>query len=202
MSEKTEKRRADLRARILDAAEAVVIVEGMSAVKARDLATKAGCALGAIYNVFDDMTQVVLEVNSRTYKRLGAAVAEAMAQVRDAPPVDQLVALGHAYLHFADSNTNAWRTLFDIPMSAETGVPEWYIDETKRLLHNISGPLSQVRPDLTPENLSILCRALFSSVHGIVILGLEKRITAVPEQDLAPMIEVIIRNYVGSQAKI
>lgn len=201
MSEKTDKRRADLKLRILDAAERAVLAGGMQAVRARDLAREAGCAVGAIYNVFDDVTQVVLEVNSRTYKRLGLAVATALGDARAAPPEDQLVALGHAYLRFAAENTTAWRALFDIPMTAETGVPEWYIDETKRLLHNISGPLTQVRPDLPAEELSILCRALFSSVHGIVLLGLERRITAVPEQDLAPMIEVIIRNYVGSQAK-
>ena len=71
MSEKTQKRHADLRARITDAAETAVIGGGISAIKARDLAREAGCALGAIYTVFDDMTDIVPAVNSRTFSRLG-----------------------------------------------------------------------------------------------------------------------------------
>lgn len=197
MSEKTEKRRADLRVRIVDAAERHVFQGGADAVKARDLAKEAGCALGAIYTVFDDMTAILLEVNSRTYKRLGQAVSGALAACGDAPPADRLIAMGHAYLRFARAETRAWRSLFDIPMTAEAGVPDWYIEETRRLLDNIADPLAELRPDLSPDELSILCRAMFSSVHGIVLLGLERRTTAVPDQDLEPMIAVIIRNFAG-----
>ena len=97
MSKKTDKRRADLRVRIVDAAEKAVLKGGMSAVRARDLAKEAGCALGAIYNVFDDMQDIVLEVNSRTYKRMGEEIATALADNPNFAPADKLVLLGHTY---------------------------------------------------------------------------------------------------------
>ena len=68
----------------------------------------------------------------------------------------------------------------------------------RRLLRLISEPLSQWRPTLPPEDISLLTRAMFSSVHGIVLLGLEKRISGVPSQDLNRMLETIIVNLSGA----
>ena len=92
----------------------------------------------------------------------------------------------------------AWRTLFEIEMSTDKTVPDWYLDEMRRLLRLISEPLSQLRPTLPPEDISLLTRAMFSSVHGIVLLGLEKRISGVPSQDLNRMLETIIVNFSGA----
>ena len=198
MSEKTQKRRADLRARITDAAETAVISGGISAIKARDLAREAGCALGAIYTVFDDMTDIVLAVNSRTFSRLGQAVTAAV-EAQDTPaPDDQLIVMAKAYLRFAADNAFAWRSLFDVEMSTDKDVPEWYFDEMSRLLKLIADPLATLRPDLPKEEVFLLARAMFSSVHGIVLLGLEKRISGVPLPDIERMIETILRNFAGS----
>ena len=198
MSEKTQKRHADLRARITDAAETAVIGGGISAIKARDLAREAGCALGAIYTVFDDMTDIVLAVNSRTFSRLGQAVTAAV-EAQDTPaPGDQLIVMAKAYLRFAADNAFAWRSLFDVEMSTDKDVPEWYFEEMSRLLKLIADPLATLRPDLPKEEVFLLARAMFSSVHGIVLLGLEKRISGVPLPDIERMIETILRNFAGS----
>ena len=198
MSEKTQKRRADLRARIVDAAEEAVINGGMSAIKARDLAKTAGCALGAIYTVFDDMTDIVLAVNGRTFARLGVAVTDAVQAQSASTPSDRLIVMAKAYLQFAADNSYAWRTLFDVEMSTDKDVPDWYADEMKRLLQLIALPLSELRPTLSPYELSLLARAMFSSVHGIVLLGLEKRVSGVPLDEIERMLETIIQNFSGA----
>ena len=86
MARDTAKRREDLRERLLDIAEAEVKANGSASLRARSLAVEAGCAVGAIYNVFDDMTGLTLAVNLRTFKRLGTFVSETIAidEVEDA----------------------------------------------------------------------------------------------------------------------
>ena len=125
MSEKTEKRRAELRTRLVDAAEAAIVADGIAAVKARDLAKQANCAVGAIYNVFADMTQLVMAVNGRTFQRLGQEVEAELAHRTDALPADQLVSIALTYLHFASDNKNTWRALFEVEMSTDQPVPHW-----------------------------------------------------------------------------
>lgn len=191
---KVQKKREDLRAKLIDIAEARVASGGISAIKARDLAQEAGCAVGAIYNVFGDLNDLIMAVNARTFLRLGQQVTKAVEANPDAKPVDILITMSHAYLHFADENTPAWRTLFDLEVSTENDVPDWYVAELEELFTIIARPLMRIFPDMPPEDVSLITRGMFSSVHGIVLLGLEKRISAVPMDQLEKMLSLIFKH--------
>src|ERR687886_703045 len=71
------ERRRRLRETLMIAAEDVIRKQGLSGLRARELAKIAGCAVGAIYNVFPDLDGLVLAVNAGTLDRIDAAVAEA-----------------------------------------------------------------------------------------------------------------------------
>lgn len=78
MKTKREEQRDDLKKRLVDAAEARIAAGGLSGLKARDVTADAGCALGALYNVVEDLDRLILLVNSRTLARLGAALKAAV----------------------------------------------------------------------------------------------------------------------------
>lgn len=192
MAGKVEKRKEELRARLIDAAESQIVAGGISSVKARDLAREAGCALGAIYNVFDDLTALIMAVNGRTFQALGQAVAGALADEAPADPNARLICMAQAYLRYASENTHLWRALFDLEMSTDSAVPGWYLEELARLFSYISAPLAEIYPERGADEIELLTRALFSSVHGIVLLGLEKRISGVPVAQIERMIALVL----------
>ncbi len=194
MARNTDKRRAELRDRLLDIAEAEIRASGVGSLRARALADKAGCAVGAIYNVFDDLTGLVLAVNGRTFERLGEAVSSSV-EASNGDAARKLVAMGHAYLRFASENPNLWRALFDIEMTADSGVPQWYLDELSRLFAIIANPLAEMHPDADARELDLMTRTLFSSVHGIVLLGLERRISGVPVERIEDMITLLLTRF-------
>lgn len=194
MAQKTTERRKALRDSLIDIAEQKVCNEGLLSIKARDLAKEAGCAVGAIYNVFGDLNDLILEVNGRTFKRLGAAVGASLAGMEQDPPAERLIALSYAYLDFAADHTNAWRALFEVEMRADGPIPDWYMKELGILFANISRPVGEIYPDLDESELHLMTRALFSSIHGIVLLGLQRRISGVPTEKLRMMIALILRN--------
>jgi AcrR family transcriptional regulator len=187
-----QDRKAKLRDRLIDAAEAQIVDGGLNTVKARDMARKAECALGAIYNVFDDINDLVMAVNGRTFHKLGEVVSVAVENARDETPNDQLIAMSKAYLGFAAENTYLWRALFDLEMSSESKVPEWYLAELAQLFAHIGRPLALLFPELPRDELDLMVRALFSSVHGIVLLGLEKRISGVPRPQIEHMLGQVL----------
>jgi AcrR family transcriptional regulator len=196
---KTELRREDLRARLVAIAERTIDAQGLAALKARDLAAEAGCSVGAIYNVFADLNELVMAVNGRTFRRLGAAVTAATAP--DLPPQQALITMSHAYLHFAAANTRSWRALFDLEMSTEQEVPDWYLAELAHVFALISAPLRRHFPGWSDKQVDLMTRTLFSSVHGIVLLGLERRISGVPMDQIEAMIQILLSN-VTSQSEI
>src|SRR5690242_17828165 len=62
----TDQRRAHLRDVLVGAAERTITQHGPGSLRARALAEEAGCAVGAIYNVVEDLDDLVLLVNART----------------------------------------------------------------------------------------------------------------------------------------
>lgn len=192
MAGKVEQRKAKLRETLIDVAEAQIVAGGLASLKARPVAEAAGCSLGAIYNIFDDLDALVMAVNGRTFRKLGAFVS---AEVAAAGPLDenaQLIALARGYLQFAVSNTELWRALFDLEMSADGPVPDWYLQELGAVFALIAAPLARLFPDMARGELDLMVRALFSSVHGIVLLGLERRISAVPQDQIEMMLGQIL----------
>ena len=66
MADKRSEKRDALRTKIIDLAQKRIAAHGLSSLRARDLAAEAGCALGGLYNMFEDIDALVLEVNART----------------------------------------------------------------------------------------------------------------------------------------
>ncbi|NBZ88221.1 TetR/AcrR family transcriptional regulator [Stagnihabitans tardus] len=189
---KVEGRRAELRETLVALAEAQIVQGGMSSVKARDLAGKAGCAVGAIYNVFPDMTALIMAVNLRTFLRIGVEVAGAVVGHEALAPERRLVLLARAYLRFADQNHHLWKALFDLEMPRDSDVPPAYNQALEELFDHIARPVSELFQELDPDGVQLMARTLFSSVHGIVSLGLQNRLSGVPLERVEAMIEALL----------
>lgn len=193
----TEERREQLRAALIDAAEAAIVQGGLGALKARDLAREVGCALGAIYTVFPDLDALILSVNLRTlhlFERAITAVRTATGAGAGAPgpeaAIGDLVRLAVSYQRFAIENPTRWRALFQHRMAAMP--PDWYMREQVRLFRHIEAPLAVLRPDLAGAERALLARTLFSATHGIVSLGLDEKLMTLSEPVLRGQIETAV----------
>jgi AcrR family transcriptional regulator len=200
MAGKVEIRKAKLRETLIDVAEAQIVAGGLPSLKARPVAEAAGCSLGAIYNIFDDLDALVMAVNGRTFRRLGAFVSEYVKTAKAVDDNAQLVAMARGYLQFAVNHTELWRALFDLEMSADGPVPDWYLQELGAVFGLIAAPLSRLFPEMQARELDLMVRALFSSVHGIVLLGLERRISAVPQDQIEVMLAQVL-GQIGQNQK-
>ncbi|MEM7614160.1 MAG: TetR/AcrR family transcriptional regulator [Pseudomonadota bacterium] len=187
------ERRQDLAQRLLAIAAARIEEQGLSGLKARDLAQEAGCAVGGIYTVFKDLDDLVLQVNGQTFSSLGSAVNKAVHAAKDGPPVGRLIAMANAYYDFAKAHRNRWQALFDTQFSQGDELPEWYRAEVSSLFAIIAEPVTTLRPDLNEHQVGLLVRGLFASVHGIVLLSVQKRISAVPDADVSWVMESMLR---------
>ena len=190
------ERRGLLREKLIEAAEQVIVARGLPALKARDLASAAGCAIGAIYNVFPDLDALVLTVNLRTLMLFESAIAgsnEAPELAEGAEnAVAGLVRLALAYLAFAEDHRLRWQALFQHRMGGGE-VPDWYRAEQGRLFRYIEAPLARLCPGLGEGERALRARSLFSCTHGLVSLGLDERLMPMPRAMLAREIELLVR---------
>jgi AcrR family transcriptional regulator len=192
---KALERRAKLREDLILAAERSISAGGLPALKTRELAREIGCANGAVYNLVDDMDELVLLVGSRTLRRLDAALTEAES-VGPPSPTETLVRIAVAYCDFAAENLELWRALFEHRMAPGKPIPEWAVSEQMNLFRHIFQPLAALLPSRSATELGVTARSLFSAVHGMVLLGLEQKLIAVPVEALRAEIAVITRAVV------
>jgi AcrR family transcriptional regulator len=142
---KTTERRHKLRLELIEAAEAAVAANGMKSLTARDLAKQVGCSVGAIYNVFEDIDELVIAVNSRTLARLDRSIA-AFEPSSGMDAQQCLVALAQAYCRFAIANTNLWTALFEHGERINRDIPDWHLDEHVQLIRHIVKSLETALP--------------------------------------------------------
>jgi len=177
-----EQRRNDQRERLISAAEQQIAENGLRGLHARTLAAEIGVAVGAIYNLVDDLDELILRVASRTLALLRAALSEA-AHADSAGPTAELIALALAYRRFASANYHRWRALFEHRMR-DGQTPDWALEDQANVFAHLLRPLSNLLPTLEEPELGQLANTLFGAVHGVVILGHNEAEGGTPEAGL------------------
>ncbi len=176
----TVLRHDTLEAALVDAAEAVIAADGLFALRARALAERVGCSVGAIYSVFPDLDAVILAVNARTLAQIDRAMRDGAMDdaAATAEPVAHLVGLATAYLDYAAGARRRWAALFLHTMGGGRTAPEWYARQQAAAFSHVEAPLGRLCPMLPPAERASLARGLFSAVHGMVALGLDEKVAA------------------------
>jgi AcrR family transcriptional regulator len=196
---KSALRRETQREALVMAAENAIAAHGLQGLKARQLASAIGVSLGAIYNLVADMDELVLRVGSRTLGRLDPALEKTASAPPQTPAlaIGRLVEIAIAYRRFATDNKNLWRVLFEYRMAATAQVPDWAVQDQMRLFRHILTPLALLLPKADAAELALTARTLFSAVHGIVSLGLDEKLVAVPPAALDRQLEKLVRMACG-----
>ncbi|WP_158743082.1 TetR/AcrR family transcriptional regulator [Acidisphaera sp. L21] len=197
----TASRHEKLQTALLDAAEQVIAMQGLSALRARALADQVGCSVGAIYTIFPDLDGIILAVNARTLTDIDTALSGAN-EVSD--PASQLVHLAHAYLAYAAGHRSRWAALFQHTMANGCSAPDWYARQQEAAFSHIEAPLARLCPDLAPQPCALLARSLFAAVHGMVALGLDEKVAAMPlpvlQDQVATVVSAMARGLIESAA--
>ena len=187
MADKRTQKRDALRIKIIDLAQKRIASHGLSNLRARDLAAEAGCALGGLYNMFEDIDALVLEVNARTLEEIDTVMDVAVAANPRAP--QQLKALAHTYLAFARAHPLTWRALFEHHLPEGRDAPDWYSESLTHLMARIAQPLALLRPDYTLDVLAKRARTMFAAVHGVVSISLDNRFVGLAPDTLDSELE-------------
>jgi AcrR family transcriptional regulator len=167
---------------------------GLDGISARDVTADAHCGLGTIYKCYRDLDDLILHVNSKTLKKLDAALAGAAGPSND--PQACLVGLALCYLDFAWRHGNAWSALFKHRPSSVCAVPDWHIKEHRALFAHIRRPLSRISPALSEHELSIRARTVFAAVHGIVALSIEGKFVGLERDVVSSELEATVKALV------
>lgn len=186
-----EQKKGRRRILILEIARDLIASKGLRSLKVRDVAEAADCSIGSVYNEFGDFDGLILTVNRETVQALTAR----LVAVSSDDPIDQLHGLAATYLDFATEHANLLRSLFEHRMEADRPFPEDILIMVMNAFNLMHQPFERLMPDRDPEDVALLSRMMFSAVHGIISLGLEERMVAVPPERLRHQVSQFVDTH-------
>jgi AcrR family transcriptional regulator len=193
MARRNDHSREEIRHMALDAAEAIVAAEGYKGLTARKVAAAIEYTVGTLYLVFENLNDLVLQVNGRTLDALYEQMAAVSAPVDSAR--SQLLALANAYIAYAKAETPRWNTLFEFVAENGNSLPDWYLEKLSKvfgLAEQALEPLSDRRQALEVQQAA---RVLWASVHGICMLKIRQRMDLAGGQSTEAMAAMLIDNF-------
>ena len=140
-----------------------------------------------------DFDGLILTVNRDTVQALTAR----LKAVPSDDPVRQLHGLAAAYLDFANEHANLLRSLFEHRMEDDRPFPADILVMVMQAFALMHEPLVRLMPERDPEDVALLARMMFSAVHGIISLGLEERMVAVPPEKLRQQLAQFIETHLA-----
>jgi AcrR family transcriptional regulator len=178
---------------LLEIARDLIASKGLRSLKVRDVAEAADCSIGSVYNEFGDFDGLILTVNRETVQTLTARLRAVPAD----DSIRQLHGFAATYLDFATEHANLLRSLFEHRMEEDRPFPEDILIMVMQAFALMHEPLVRLMPDKDPAEVALLSRMMFSAVHGIISLGLEERMIAVPPEKLRQQVAQFVDTHLA-----
>ena len=184
----------ELRDLILKAATELIEQGGLAALSAREVARAIGYSPGTLYNVFENLDDVVLTIEARLLDQLSARLAEATA---GAEPRDRIGRIAHAYLRFTHQNPKLWNLLFEHHLPSDRQVPGWYQTKLEGLLTQLEEALAARMEGFAAADIKRAARVLWAGVHGITSLSTADKLGTITTDSAAPLVEDLLQTYLA-----
>lgn len=183
----------ELRELILTSARDIIEKDGLAGLSARTIARRIGYSPGTLYNVFDNIDELVLHVEARLLKDLDDALTSIP---RNGDPQAHLREIAQVYLTFTQQRPRLWNLLFEHHLPASFTVPEWYRLHLDRLLSVVESAISDVTPHVGEDVTRRAARVLWAGVHGITSLATADKLSSISKEHASVLIDDLVSHYV------
>jgi AcrR family transcriptional regulator len=168
----------ELRQLILDASQTIVERNGITGLSAREIARMIGYSPGTLYNIFENLDDVLLTLQVQL---MGRTVEHLKRVPLGADGEKNIEDLAHAYVDFALVNRRMWNLFLAHSLPPGTNVPALFHDYTNSLVDIVRTALTPVAPNAPRESLDATARALWAGLNGITaIAATEKGVYLTP----------------------
>ena len=187
-----------LRDLILDAAYAIIETHGLSGLSAREIARRIGYSPGTIYNMYDNLDDVVLRIEARVLDALDERLTMVLAE--PCPAEGRVQKLAQAYLGFTHEKPRLWNLLFEHHLPAGTELPSWYQEKLELLLARVEQGLTPLLPAASETERKRAARVLWAGVHGITSLSTADKLSIVTTEAAGRLVDDLVSTYLAGLA--
>jgi AcrR family transcriptional regulator len=158
----------ELRQLILAAAQGIIERDGLVGLSAREIARAIGYSPGTLYNIFENLDDVLLTLQTQMLARL---IDDMNAVPKASTPNEMIAHLARAYLDFALENKLMWNLLFTHQVAA----PAALVDNINMISAIVAQPIADLRPNASKFESDLAAKALWAGIHGVTAIAVTEK---------------------------
>ena len=194
ISQRTERRRQKIFEDAIAAAQTIAREEGLEGLTARRVARSIGCSVGTLYNVFDNLDELILHLNGATID----ALYEEFLALELLPDGERAIRrIIEAYLEFVRNNDGLWHVIFDHAWPKDYPIPEWYTEKIRRPLAFVAKAIMPLFPHDKKEECFQAAVVLWSGLHGVYSLASTGKLGIVTDEAVNVLTDEMIANIMA-----
>ena len=195
MGRRSDHSREDLRAITLAAAHKLLRDQGLEGLTARRVAAEIGYTPGTLYNIFENLDDLILHVTAGALDGLGDRVVAARQGA--ATPKAALTAMAEAYIAQVRAEPKLWDAVFEHRRRGGGPLPDWFEARIAQLFDLIEAELHPLFTAEQAEAARRSARVLWSSLHGITSLLVAQKLELVAGFSADALVEDLITTYLA-----
>lgn len=196
MGRRNDHSRQQIQEMALEAAIELVADSGHAGMSARKVAAKIGYTVGTLYLVFQNLDDLIFQINLRTLKALRENILSAVNEPGD--PVKRLKEIANTYVSFARDNQHLWRMIYEHPIPEKSSVMDEYLSVSRSLFTCIEEVLTEYDQN-DPDSIPLQARALWGGVHGICVLSLVNKLDRKSVISINSLTDMLIERFVSGK---
>jgi AcrR family transcriptional regulator len=195
MGRRNEHSREELKDLALRAAGDIVSESGAAQLSMREVARRIGYTVGALYIVFENLDDLIVNLNERTVIELRAALERIRGRAQQ--PAQNLRLLVAAYLGFALLHTARWRLVFEHRLPDGQKAPPTYAGHTAAIFALVGRHLREAGVARDDASERELATALWSGAHGICMLAVTGKLQVVTQASVQRLLDVLLDRFLA-----
>ena len=180
-------------------AREIVDTDGHRALTARNVADAMGYSPGTLYNLFENLDDLIIHLNGRLLDEMHDDLAGISV---DGDPRQNLRRLIDVYLHFIDERANLWSLVLEHSLPEGQSVPNWYNRKVEKVLSILEAALSPAFPSEDKDGPKRSARVLWASLHGIWSLASSGKLELLTLESTRELAETLIDCYLAGLASL
>jgi AcrR family transcriptional regulator len=161
----------DLREQLLRAGEAALAEMPFESVSLREIARRAGVSHAAPKHHFATLGDLLGEIAARGFERFVSFIGQAADQSKNQTAEARLIAMGRAYLAFADDNSAIYGVMFG--KNDQCNFTDHLAEASRSAWAQLE---AAVAAKLGPQRAQDGALLVWSFVHGLAMLKLDDRL--------------------------
>jgi AcrR family transcriptional regulator len=184
----------ELRQLILDAARSIVERDGLVGLSAREVARLIGYSAGTLYNIFENLDDVLLTLQSEL---LVEFVERLKTVKRDPNPYKRVDALARCYVDFALEKRRLWNLLCVHPLPKGKSLPAAFDEAIGFLTATLAEALEPILPPMSPAEARQRAQTLWAGIHGITLVAVGEKVPAMTQDTAQDYVAILTKTFLA-----